>query len=76
MKLHNAQNGDTPLTIVDRLLWEEMGEQTPIDKARVANDLLSQRNKGYVPVDRIEELDDSQLAELAGKIVKGMQNSG
>jgi hypothetical protein len=72
MKLHNAQNGDTPLKIVHRLMTEDMGEQTPIDKARVANQLLSQRNKEYKPVDRIEDLSDAQLAELTGLILKGL----
>lgn len=70
MKLHNAQNGDTPLKIVHRLMTEDMGEQTPIDKARVANSLLS--HKDYKPVDRIEDLSDGQLAELTKLILKGL----
>lgn len=66
MKLHNPQQGDTPLSIVHRLMTEDMGEQTPIDKARVANDLLGTN------VDRIEDLSDAQLAELTAKIMKGL----
>lgn len=72
LRINNAQQGDTPLTIVHRLMTEDMGEQTPIDKARVANQLLSQKNKEYKPVDRIEDLSDAQLAELTGLILKGI----
>lgn len=60
------KQGDTPLKIVHRLMTEEMGEQTPIDKARVANQLLGTN------VDVIEDLSDAQLAELTAKIIKGM----
>jgi hypothetical protein len=66
MKLHNAQNGDTPLKIVHRLMTEDMGEQTPIDKARVANQLLKTN------VEKIEDLSDAELAELTGKLLKGL----
>jgi hypothetical protein len=72
MKLHNAQNGDTPLKIVHRLMTEDMGEQTPIDKARVANEYLSKADKHYKPVDRIEDLSDGQLAELTKYLLKGL----
>lgn len=68
MRLHIAQQGDTPLKIVHRLLAEDMGEQTPIDKARVANQLLGTK------VDVIEDLSDAELTELAYKIAKGMKN--
>ena len=72
LRIKGAQNGDTPLTIVHRLMTEEMGEQTPIDKARVANDLLSQGNRSYVPVDTIEDLSEEQLALLAELISNGL----
>jgi hypothetical protein len=65
MKLHNAQNGDTPLKIVHRQLTE-LGNGTMEEKAGVANQLLG------TEVEKIEELDEGQLAKLSQEIARVM----
>jgi hypothetical protein len=57
--------GDTPLLVVTRQL-NELGNGTPGEKAQVANYLL------YTKVEKIEDLDEEQLAKLSQKIAQVM----
>jgi hypothetical protein len=65
LRIKNAKNGDTPLTIVHRQLTE-FGNGAPEDKAHVANSVLGTK------VEKIEDLDEEQLAELSQKIAQVM----